>query len=200
MGKSRTVTSGSKMSSMLKMLLKGFTTGSILALLIAASGWSLWAAESLRRTSNRTTVDGSIRSGEYSYSHREAGMTLYANWRGDSLYLAVRADTEGWVAIGINAKVMDGAHIMIGFSDGGRTVFKEQIGSGNRHQDIPEELVQDFAIVESGGQTSMEVELEAVDALSGKDSLDVIVGYGKDNSLTMYHGRSRAGFSIPLSR
>jgi hypothetical protein len=141
-----------------------------------------------------------IERGEYSYTRRETGMTLYANWRGESLYLALQAGTGGWVAIGINARIMDGAHIMIGFSDGGRTVFKEQVGSGHSHRDTGNELVRDHAVTESGGRTSMEVELRAMDVLAGRDSLDVVTGYGERDSLSMYHGKNRSGFSIPVNR
>jgi hypothetical protein len=126
-------------------------------------------------------------------------MELHLNWTGDDLYIALEADTNGWVAVGVNSKRMNGAHILIGFVDGSNAVFTEQMGRGHGHRNTGETYVKEYEIKESGGMTTLEVRLAASDIItSGQRKLDMIFANGADDSLTMYHARTREGISVSL--
>jgi hypothetical protein len=167
--------------------------------LILISAVSVMGADTLKKSSNRTKVDGRVTPGEYSYSHSAQNMKVHLNWNGGDLYVAIEAKTAGWVAVGLNAKKMDSAHILIGFVDGSNVVFKEQVGTGHAHRDTKTRYVDEYEMTESRGMTTMEARLPASDIISsGQKTLDLIFASGGDDSLTLYHSRNRQGVSVSL--
>ena len=73
----------------------------------------------LQKTKKPAVINGVVQPNEYSLSYETDGMILYLNWIKGTLYAAIMADTNGWVGIGLNAKKMDEADILIGFVKGG---------------------------------------------------------------------------------
>ena len=145
------------------------------------------------------TVDGNVQPGEYLLSRDLDGTTLSMARTTDRVYLAVSAPTSGWVAVGTGTGRMEGSRIFIGYVKDGATTFEEDLGRGHRHgraADTPVETAH--ALVESGGRTMLEVELDASQVILAEASeLRVIVAYGARDSLTAYH-RFRTSVSVEL--
>jgi hypothetical protein len=170
------------------------------AMVVLAAAAQIGFGDSLTETNNSTNIDGVIKPGEYSYTKRAGDMTLYANWSSGALYFGLEAETEGWVSVGFGSRRMDGAHIIIGFSDGNRGVLKEQTGMGHKHPDTDARYVQDYDVVEEAGVTTMEFVVDAAEVLGSIDNLPVIMAFGSTDALSMYHGGDREGFSIQVSK
>ena len=142
----------------------------------------------LRRTQRGALVDGQVMGGEYTLSQELNGLALYMSRTSDSIYVAISAQTKGWVAIGFNSLIMDKAQILIGYVKGGNAVLKENIGKGHTHPEDALGYVKNYAMNESGGQTTLEVECK-LDRLweTGEDTLKLLVVYGQDDSMSSYH-------------
>lgn len=154
-------------------------------------------------SSTRPVVDGVIQTGEYTYVRDfDHQLTLYASRTADTLYFGVVGDTEGWVAVGLGSKKMDGSTIFMGFVDtDGKPSFKTQLGKGKRHVDASADisaLVTSYAIKQAGGKTTLEVAVKA-DAFikSGQSTIDVIYAIGDERSYTKYHSY-RGAISLAL--
>lgn len=168
----------------------------LLWLIIAAAAIS--GGNGLKKTSNKTVVDGVIQSGEYSIHHEFDKMDLFLNWTQSKVYVAVVAETEGWIGVGFGSLKMNNAHILIGFVDNGKAVLKEQKGKGRSHRDTKTLYVQSFEMKETFGNTTLELEFKEEDVITpGQKSLGMIIAFGAGDSFTMYHS-SRKGFSIDI--
>ena len=156
-------------------------------------------SKGLKETSNETVVDGVVESDEYSYSREFQDATLYINWRDGKVYLAVEANTKGWVGVGFGSTMMNNSHILIGYVDKGKPVFKEQVGKGKSHTDTGTKHVQSYKMKEEKGKTTLELVFNKGDIIqSGQQKIDFIIAYGKKDSLTQYHGGTRDGFSVAI--
>jgi len=159
--------------------------------LLAAMGAAVFAQDKLGVSARIPSVDGTVTANEYSYSHDfDQQMTLYASRTATTLYLAVVANTRGWVGVGVGPK-MDGADIFMGFVKDGKVSFKPQLGKGHGHKDAPADVsdtVQKSAMKQSGGKTTLEIALKA-DAYikKGQSTLDLIFAMGDQASYTPYH-------------
>lgn len=106
------------------------------------------------------TPDGNITAGEYSRSAVMKSLsgsdTMEVYWKNDPqyLYMALRAKTPGWVAIGFEPTVaMKDADIILGYvSDGKANVF-DQYSTGNYGPHLNDtQLGGTYDILESGGR------------------------------------------------
>jgi hypothetical protein len=157
------------------------------------------ASKGLKKSSNMTKVDGVIQKGEYSYNFSFSDYELFLNWNGDKVYIGVTAETEGWIGVGINSSKMNESHIHIGFVDRGRVVFKEQSGVGKAHKDTNVTYVKAFEMKEDSGNTTMELEYDQNDIIKpGQKNLEMIMAYGKKDTLTQYHGNTKRGIKIDI--
>ena len=143
--------------------------------------------------STKPSINGVVRAADYTYMHDfDHKLTLYATRTADTLYLAVVANADGWVAVGLGSKKMDGAAIFMGFVDtDGKVSFKTQVGKGRKLQDAPADIsatVVSYEMKQEGGKTTLQVAVKA-DAFikQGQQSLDVIVAMSGTRSFTKYH-------------
>jgi hypothetical protein len=162
-----------------------------MAVLLVGVGFAAFTQGKLGTSTRKPSVDGVVQAGEYSYSQNfDQQMTLYASRTASTLYLAVVANTSGWVAIGLGQR-MDGADIFMGFVKDGKATFKAQVGKGHRHADAPADVsdtVESYALKQSGGKTTLEVALKADSYIkSGQSTLDLIFAKGDQGNFTQYH-------------
>jgi len=145
-------------------------------------------------------IDGTVAAGEYSFTQDYRGCTLYAARNKDTITLAIKANTTGWVAIGVGSTVMNDAHIVIGFVKDGKPQLKEQLGAGHGHHDTSaaDSGVLDMAIKEENGTTTLEVSLRAGDFIrDGQKELAVIIAYSSQASFMVRHS-FRTGIVLQL--
>jgi len=159
--------------------------------LLAGVGAATFAQDKLGVSTRKPSVDGTVAANEYSYSHDfDQQMTLYASRTATTLYLAVVANTSGWVGVGVGPK-MDGADIFMGFVKDGKVSFKPQVGKGHVHRDAPADVndtIEKFAMKQRGGKTTLEVALKAGAYIKkGQSTLDLIFAMGDQTILTTYH-------------
>jgi hypothetical protein len=146
-------------------------------------------------------VDGQVTQGEYGHSASVlyGSATLY--WQGDGsggLYLAVSAQTSGWVGLGLGRGVMDGSRIFMGYVKEGRPFFSEQVGAGHSHVESPATSYDSFAVAQQGGTTTIEFHLPAASLPTGAKSLGYIVAFAGSADLSTYHEDNREGGSLEL--
>lgn len=163
----------------------------ILVLLAGGAGFSQDA--SLAISGKATVVDGVAKADEYSFARDFGQLTLYLNRSADTLWIGVVGATEGWVAVGVDSRKMDGSTIFMGFVDAaGKVQFKPQIGSGHTHQDLAAKDVADSiissAMKEEKGKTTLELALKAGTWISeGQAALDLISAMGGQDSFASRH-------------
>ena len=145
-------------------------------------------------TKTKPTVDGSVASGEYG-APLVVGTTSIAVVRTvDVLSIAVSAQTQGWVAVGIGSGRMDGATIFIGFVKDGKLELKTQLGRGHAHGDTTSDVLVASAGKEENGRTTIELALKpSVFIAKGQKELTVIVAYGSADSFTSIHAGRWSG-------
>lgn len=135
-------------------------------------------------------VDGKVSANEYANTVSVLRGKGTLNWSQDAkggLNVALTVKTAGWVGLGFGASTMAGAYIYMGFQEGAKAVFSEQVGKGHRHSDSGKVTADASKVVVSGGQTTMEFHLP-VDKLpfTGK-SVAFITAYGSSADLVSFH-------------
>jgi len=169
-------------------------------LLLYNCGNSPQSAEGLAVTAHTPQIDGVVAQDEYGFKEEYAGLTLYAARRQESVFFALVAQSTGWVSIGVGSKVMNDAHIIIGFIKDGQLQFKEQIGVGHGHEDlaVTESLITDLAVKEADNITTLEVEVRASGIIKeGQKELPIIIGFSGQDSFTSRHS-FRKGIVLKL--
>lgn len=155
-------------------------------------------AQKLPEAAPAAVLDGVISAGEYSLTVPLDKMTLFASRTADTLFVAVSAQTTGWVAVGVGSPRMDKAWIYIGYAQGDQAVFARQQGVGRGHKDNDAAPAAAFSIKENAGVTTLELSFKAADLIaSGQRELNCIVAYGRQDSLTAYHA-ARASVRLQL--
>lgn len=163
----------------------------ILVLLAAGAGFSQDA--SLAIGGKATVVDGVAKADEYGFARDFGQLTLYLNRSADTLWIGVVGATEGWVAVGLDSRKMDGATIFMGFVDAaGKVQFTTQIGSGHTHQELTSKDVADSIVAEAmkeeKGKTTLELALKAGTWVTkGQAALDLIFAMGGQDSFAPRH-------------
>jgi hypothetical protein len=67
-------------------------------------------------------------------------------------------------------------------------VIKEQRGFAHKHKDNDIFFVESYAIGETSGKTTLEVEFVSKDVIKpGQETLSMILAFGKSDSLNAYH-------------
>jgi hypothetical protein len=173
----------------------------ILALaLFAAVGAAAQNTLSLGRTTLKPEVDGVIGAKEYALTADAPDMRLALTWTVDTLYVGVRGQTRGWVAVGLGSGGMDGATIYIGSVRGGEKQVKVQRGAGHSHGDTSMDAPERYAMKETDGETTLELALKASEFIaSDQTQLDLILAMGSSDSIREYH-KARYGTSVTLAR
>jgi hypothetical protein len=147
----------------------------------------------------KPTLDGLVQASEYPVAWETGKQTIWLSRTVDTLYVAVSADTKGWVAVGFGSLKMDGALMLIGFvGTDGKAQLKLQKGAGHSHGDIESDALIQFAMKEQGGKTVFEAALKA-SSIIGKDakSLPMIWAFGGGDNFTSFM-LARGSFTVDL--
>jgi hypothetical protein len=153
----------------------------------AASSASSWKA------------DGVISPGEYSKSKNYNDFEMHWSNDGQYIYLALKAKTAGWVAIGFGAEVMmKNADIIEGYVEGGKVTVMDMFSTGEFGPHPPDEqLGGTYDILESGGlENNGYTVIEFKRKLDTGDKFDqavsrginkIIWAYGSEDKATLKH-------------
>ncbi len=167
----------------------------VILVLILTAAWTPVFAQS-----GTPKVDGVIGPSEYAQTHTDNGVVIRSTFTPDRIYLAVTAPGDGWVAIGLGTSVMNGATIFMGYVDSsGTPQFTVQKGRFHTHSEFGGETPIAHAIAESGGETTLEIEVSRADFVSsGQKTLDYIYAYNRSakNFRTRHNFRNTSTFTV----
>jgi hypothetical protein len=147
----------------------------------------------------KPTLDGVVEASEYPVVIETGKETISLSRTADTLYVAVSANTAGWVAVGFGSLKMDGALMLIGFvGTDGKAQLKLQKGSGHSHGDVESDALVQFVMKEQGGKTVLEAVLKA-SSIFGKDAktLPTIWAFGGGDNFTSFM-QARGSFTVDL--
>jgi hypothetical protein len=166
--------------------------------LLFALSIALSAQASLSPSPSIPTPDGVIGAGEYQFTTDVSGMTVGATLGNDGkLYLSIRAQTSGWVALGVGGSKMDGSRLFLAYDTGAKQVFNEQRGAGHTHKDLADTVAEKWAVKAADGSTSLELVLPASAAVAdGK--IDLLYAYSGSTSYLFPH-KARGSLSLTVS-
>jgi hypothetical protein len=168
---------------------------SLALFLLFALGLSLYAQDSVTRSSALPKTDGVVTAGEYQYTKTVSGMSIGVTLGNDDLlYLSIVAPTTGWVALGVGGRVMDGSRLFLAYDSEGKKFFTEQLGSGHSHSDAPP-VAKKWAVLNADGSTTFELVLPASLAMVG-GNLDVLASYGATTAFV--HHVARTSFALAV--
>lgn len=156
------------------------------------------AAQTLASSAGVPVADGIIEAGEYTWKteQKSAVLSLSLSEDGTILYAALDSPAAGWAAVGLGARGMNGAFMVLGSDDGGKTEISEQTGKVFSHKPNAEKILQFEAVKENGGRTVLEFSVPAAKFIKdGK--LDVIAAWAKKDSFTVKH-TSHISLSVPV--
>jgi hypothetical protein len=156
------------------------------------------AAQTLSPAAGIPAADGTVTAGEYTWKTEQKGavLSLALSSDGTILYAAVDTPEAGWAAVGLGARGMNGAFMVLGSDDGGKTEISEQTGKGFGHKPNAEKILQTQAVKENGGRTVLEFSVPAAGFIkNGK--LDVIAAWSRKDSFTSKH-KAHISLSVPV--
>jgi hypothetical protein len=156
------------------------------------------AAQTLAPSAGVPVADGVIKTDEYAWQTEQKGavLSLSLSADGTTIYAALDSPAAGWAAIGLGARGMNGAFMVLGSDDAGKTEISEQTGKGFSHKPNAENILQSQAVKESGGRTVLEFSVPAAKFIkNGK--LDVIAAWSKKDSFDSKH-TNRISVSAPV--
>lgn len=158
-------------------------------LLVAAASF----AQKLPASSPAAVLDGVIGDKEYALAVPLDKLTLHASRTADALFVAVQAETSGWVAFGVGSAKMDNAWIYIGYLKGEQAVFAAERGAGKGHKEVADAPKVQYQLGERDGRTVLELSFRTADLIAaGQTALDCIVAYGRGDDLKSYHAFRRS--------
>lgn len=155
----------------------------ITMVLLAGIAVAAWAQPAL---------DGKIAEGEYAVVQTKDGFTLAARLSADgtTLNVAVSTATQGWIAIGIGTLKMNGSFMIMGYVADGKPFVSYELGKGYSHSPTPAPGAS-ATVVESGGTTTLEVELPAKDFVKS-GMLQTIAASGSKDDFRSKHSTRTA--------
>ena len=156
-------------------------------------------------------ADGVITPGEYT------GVQVYGNyeihWARDEehIYVGMRAETGGWVAVGFDATPgagMADADMILGAVNCCGVTISDEFGTGPTAHRPDTELggtddILEFGGTEQGGWTTIEFKRaldtgDPYDAVLTEGTITIIWAYSSSKSLTAYHSANRGYGEITL--
>jgi hypothetical protein len=173
-----------------------YTLAILLAILAVSAPLS--AQASLTPSDSIPTVDGAIAASEYQFTTDVSGMTVGATLGKDGkLYLSIKAQTAGWVALGVGGTVMNGSRLFLAYDTGDKQVFNEQLGAGHGHKDRADNVAEKWVVKAADGYTSLELVLPASAAVAdGK--LNLLYAYSGSTSYTFPH-KARGSLTLTIA-
>jgi len=144
-------------------------------------------------------ADGMMVTGEYPIVKEGSNMSLGVALSSDgkTLYLALEAQTAGWVAIGVGSLKMNGAFMVLAFDADGKATVSEQTGKGHSHSPNDNSILVSSAVKEIDGSTTLEIALPAA-GFAGGSSIQFITAYGKADNLKSFH-RAHMSVEVPIN-
>lgn len=150
-------------------------------------------------------ADGVITAGEYRNSRSFDSYELW--WTADeaNLYVAVKAETQGWLAIGFDPESkMKDADIVIGYIKDGKLTISDQYSAGQFGPHLPDvdqggsDDILASAGKSEGGFTTIEFKRkldtgDRFDKVLGKGTHKIIWAYGSDPIFTLKHTTRGSG-------
>lgn len=174
----------------MKKIIAGF-------LAVFAMTFAVHAQSTLKASSSIPVINGSLGPNEYQFNTTVSGMTLGATLGSDGMvYLAIQANTAGWVALGVGGPKMDGSRLFLASDSGGKKTFSEQRGAGHFHGNVKDPVTSKWAVVTAGGKTTLELSLPSSAAVVD-GNLGLLFSYSTSASFASYH-RARGFLSIPV--
>jgi hypothetical protein len=157
---------------------------------VILSGFCIFplAAQTLAPSSAMPAADGMVGTDEYTWKTEQKGavLSLALSADGSTLYAAVDTPAAGWAAVGLGTRGMNGAFMVLGSDDAGKTEISEQTGKGFSHTPNAEKILKTQAVKETGGRTVLEFSVPAAKFIkNGK--LDVIAAWAKKDSFKTKH-------------
>lgn len=123
------------------------------------------------------SVDGD--SNDYpSESFQVAGADVHLAHDGNSFFVHLRVESEGWVAVGINMQNegKPGSNMILGYMDDGTPSYRNDIGVGaTAHDDTSVMAVEDFFLAHEDGHVIMEFSYPMVFPQEGNFNVDELV-------------------------
>jgi len=160
-------------------------------------------------------IDGTIEGGEYPNRLRQAEGRYLLFWRieGRLIHMAISAQTEGWVAVGLDpVVVMDDADMILGWVEGDRSVHIMDAHSlGPNGPFIPDERtggtddILAYAGVERAGCTTIEFSrlLDTGDRsdapINPGGGNKIVWAYASDDDITGKYERFGQSYLLPQS-
>jgi len=170
----------------------------LITMAVALLATALFAAPEVIAPSDKLpTIDGSVASGEYTWTKKIGSATISYSVGSDGLsYLAISAPTKGWVALGFGSDRMNNALIAMAYDDGAKPFFVEQKGAGHGHSDVSTPSVQKWSVKNDNGTTTLEISFDSKLATVG-DQIKLIFAFGRDTNLKNRHQeRGSLTFSV----
>ena len=150
----------------------------------------------------RPAIDGVIAEGEYPHETNAAGFRVY--WRNDAarLYVGLVSPGTGYVAIGFDPDVrMEGANFILGAVSGGRTLVRDDYGTGPMTHEADTVVGgQDHVLEAAGRETDGGTVFEFVIPLDSRDSADKRLVPGHSYTILVAYQRTSDSFSAKHSR
>lgn len=146
-------------------------------------------------------ADGILSPGEYlsEYGNPSSAFEIRWNTDNDFIFFGIRANTKGWLAIGLEPESrMNGADMILGMVQKGEAVVSDQFSTGIYGPHIPDtelggtEDIIEYNGREEDGVTVIEFKRSLVTGdeydknISG-DSVNLIWSYGSDDDFTRKH-------------
>ena len=137
------------------------------------------------------SIDGKVATSEYGLNLPYDSISVHLALVDDTLYVAAKATTIGWVAVGFGSKIMDGARILFSFVDGdGQVFFSEQVGRDHTHNDASDSVVITHAVSEHDGTTTLEAALPVSfvrNTVNARNTFPMIFAHGRRDSVRTVH-------------
>ncbi len=146
-------------------------------------------AQTLISSNRIPNADGTIQLEEYSFSKKSNGAVLYFSLSSDHaiLYAAIDSPTEGWAAIGLGSKKMNGSYIVIGSKNNGKISIQEETGKSFwHHSKNSKKILLTQAVNEKDGRTILEFSVSAKQFIQ-KDVLKCIAAWSTNDSFKSKH-------------
>lgn len=140
-------------------------------------------------------ADGVISHGEYSKSKNYGNFEVHWASNDQHVFLALKAKTTGWIAIGFGAEaLMKNADIIEGYVDSGKVTVMDMFSTGEFGPHPPDEqLGGTYDILESGGlEDNGYTVIEVKRKLDTGDKFDKAVSKGINKIIWAYGSEDKA--------
>lgn len=156
-------------------------------------GQGIGAAAQAPEEPKSPVVDGLLSEGEYPHVLSLKDGKVEIHWKNDaeSLWVAVRGKTTGWVAVGFDPdKHMKGANFLLAYVQDDSTTFRDDYGSGRfKHQSDTELGGKDHILECRGKEEKAVTTVEFKIPLNSGDQYDKLLKPKKEYTILLGLGK-----------